>query len=92
MRVPLAPFQEAFHRLEKAGEISAHSLAIRLGWTRRYEGGALRGDSTRVLRYLGLMAQTNGRTGRKTTRTSVNYSTGVKLCRAMGVDPVDVGV
>lgn len=92
MRVPLGPFQEAYHRLERSGEISAHALAMRLGWTRKYSDGSVRGDTTRVLRYLGLRHQTNGKSKRKTTRTHVNYETGVKFCRAMGLDPVDVGV
>jgi hypothetical protein len=85
-RVPVAPFRETFIRLERRGLVSRSSLALQLGWIRRASGSGvgLVGDAGKVNRVLGLKSSE--------PQTTMRYETGVALCRALDIDPVDVGV
>lgn len=84
MRVPRAPFVEAY---ERSG-LPPSEVAKRLGWI---NSGTGMGDSTRVLRALGL--RPDGRNRPTRLRNGyMDYELGVKLCRALDADPVDLGV
>ena len=87
--VPVEPLQEAFRR----SGLTACQLAVRMGWTRNYrKRGYLwnGGDHTRVLRSLGLYEYTS-----KGYRLRQQYMTpekALKFCRALDVDPWEVGL
>lgn len=80
--VPNEPFRIEF---EKRGE-SLSMLARRIGWVSR------RGQpqTSRVARALGLMPDSDVAPGHH--RARIKYETAVTLCRALDLDPVDVGV
>lgn len=86
-RVPLAPFQEAFARSGR----SLRDVAEDLGWL-----VAGRPDERRIARALGLAPMQGSRRADGSrpwmTAESVAYDRAVLLARAIGVDPVDVGV
>lgn len=94
--VPVVLFQERFAQMEAAPRAGNHGrfpkdaatrIAERLGW--RDKHGCL--DSPRVRRALGLRPeQTNA--GRIRLRETVGYETALRLCEAMDIDPVDIGL
>ena len=78
-RIPIGPFQERYLLLRERGE-TADSLAIRAGYTRP------RGDTSRLHRDLGLKAD-----GPR-FRQGVTPKVALRLCEALDLDPVDVGL
>jgi hypothetical protein len=96
-RVPLAPLQEAFAQ----SGLSATALATRLGWMRdkcgklRVDGtyGPSRtiGDNRQVMRKLGLRDHVSG-DRRRFRATTIEYGDALAVCRALNLDPVDVGL
>jgi hypothetical protein len=88
--VSTLPFQILFQQLsdpEREGPLTPSLAAERIG----YRAGK-RSDTSRFLRRLGLADQRDG-TARKTRRQrSVGYRTGLELCRAIDVDPVELGL
>lgn len=89
-RVPLGPLRERFLMLEEDGLMSRTQLARQLGWYRsappsqRARGQHRLPDTSRVSRILGLVP------GRP--KLYIRYSTATVLCRALDVDPVDLGL
>jgi hypothetical protein len=87
--VPVKPFRDAAHRLVNHGS-SWDELARRCGYTRRdtRPGRAcrdgVRGDGSKLKRNLGI--------GAELAKLTVRRETAVKLCDALGLDPVDVGL
>jgi hypothetical protein len=79
--VPNEPFRVEF---ERSGE-SLSVLARRMGWVSK------RGQpqTSRVARSLGLMADPDVGPGHH--RSQIKYETAVKLCRALYLDPYEVG-
>ena len=88
--VSTLPFQVLFQHLsdpEREGPLTTSLAAERIG----YRAGG-RPDTSRLLRRLGLADQRDG-TARQTRRQrSVGYRTGLELCRAIDVDPVELGL
>lgn len=92
--VPVAPLRDKFLELRARGETNGCQIALRLGWTRlvrqkngrRYEAG----DSSRVLRSLGLRGQMSR--GQNIWRERIHADTAARLAEAMGLDPVDIGL
>lgn len=98
--VSVEPFREAFLRLEatpkygRSGETgfsckdAANTVAERLGW---YDRG--RPDGPRVRRVLGLRSYQIGGSSRgaqrMVTRKQITEETALRLCDALGLDPVD---
>jgi hypothetical protein len=84
-RLAVLPFQLLWRDLSrrKGGHLSTTTAALRAGF-RTPDG---RGDTSRFERRLGLRP-----VGGATRNTSVNYETGVTLCRALGRDPVELGL
>lgn len=80
-RVPVEPFREAFER----SDMSATEVALRAGWTSRGrpEGG-------RVTRHLGLRPYRCR--DRWLLVELLAPPTAERLCRALDLDPVDVGL
>jgi hypothetical protein len=90
-RVSTLPFQVLFeHRSNAAREtpITAALAAERIGY-RMADG---RSDTQRLLRRFGLADHRDGRGGRNRWQRSVRYETGVALCRAVEIDPVELGL
>ncbi|MCA1679268.1 MAG: hypothetical protein LC777_10150 [Actinobacteria bacterium] len=88
-RVSTLPFQVLFaQRLSGQGgpRLTATLAAQRMG----YEAGG-RCDTQRLLRRIGLASHSDGH-GRTWRQRSVGYDTGVALCRAVEVDPVELGL
>jgi hypothetical protein len=87
MLVPVAPLREAFER----NGLTSTEVARELGW---YETTPkkVRLDTGRVRRTLGLRSEQTRANRGKGYRQHVRYETALKLARAMGVDPVDVGL
>lgn len=88
-RLDLGPFREAF---ERSG-MTVRELADALEWTRPNAGRSVP-DVERVKVTLGLKyryERTNGVVRHHTNRT-ISYDNAVLLTRAMGLDPVDLGV
>lgn len=86
--VPNEVFRERFLELGEREGLTAAQLGARLGWfnNRRADQGEY-GDTTRVLRALGLRPEAGGE-----ARRFVQYETAVVLARALDLDPVDVGI
>lgn len=90
-RVSTLPFQVLFaHRSGTAreGPLTAALAAERIGY-RMADG---RSDTQRLLRRFGLACHRDGRGGRSRWQRSVRYETGVALCQAVAVDPVELGL
>lgn len=87
-RVSTLPFRVLFLHLSDDGRerpLTRSLAAERVGWS---AGG--RPDTSRLLRRFGL-ADDSDRGGRRRQR-SVGYRTGVALCRAIDLDPVELGL
>lgn len=92
--VPNAVFREAF----KESGLSAYELARRLGYERNFNQRYIRKDgSVSLYRYrrpdiapvkrsLGLQSD------RSRIATQIHYKTALRLCVALNLDPVDVGL
>jgi hypothetical protein len=90
-RVSTLPFQVLFgHRASPTREapLSAALAAERVGY-RTAEG---RSDTQRLRRRAGIARSRDGRSGQARWQRFVNYETGVALCRAVEVDPVELGL
>jgi hypothetical protein len=90
-RVSTLPFQVLF--AHRSGGVGAEALtaavaAERIGY-RMADGHS---DTQRLLRRFGLSCHRDGRGGRSQFQRSVRYETGVALCRAVAVDPVELGL
>ena len=90
-RIDVRPFQQRLLALERDELISRSEVARRLGWFRQApghrretRGAKLVPDTGRVTRLLGLKATQPQR--------SMSYENAVRFCRALDLDPVDVGV
>lgn len=77
-RIPVDALREAFDRSGK----SASSVAREMGW--------IRGDSSRLLRSLGINEYTNG-AGRVHRNTTVDLEEALRIADILGLDPVDIG-
>ena len=87
-RVSTLPFRVLFEHRSRPGRSLTTALAAeRIGY-RMADG---RGDTERLKRRLGL-ASHDGRGGRGYCQRSVRYETGLALCRAVEVDPVELGL
>lgn len=80
----VCPFQAVYAKRLGEGD-SMHAMCYRVGWIRP-DG---RSDQTRLLRILGIRATAGKDRGHK---TRIQYHTAVELCRALNIDPVDMGV
>lgn len=78
--------RERFQRLEKIGEVNAAEVASRCGWETTNKAGRRKPDSSRVVRALGLTPD-NGK-----VRTEVTEEGAELLCRALHLDPWEVGL
>lgn len=78
--------REKYLRLEKIGEINAAEVASRCGWETKLKSGGTKPDSSRVNRTLGITAESG------VHRTEVTEDAAVLLCRALHVDPWEVGL
>lgn len=83
MRVNNAELREAFLN----SPFNAGQVAKSCGWLK----DGVTGDSSRVLRPLGLKAYKNGQ-GMTTTNRNIDYDNALKIAEALGLDPVDVGL
>lgn len=89
--VDVAPLRERFLILRSRDGVSPEEAALRAGWLfGSLVNGVPRGDGTRLLRRLGLLASC-GSSGWTVTRF-VSYETAVVLCDALDVDYTEVGV
>lgn len=87
MRVSNEAFRGKYQDLEVSEDLSLAELAVRLGWlTTDRKTKAKKPDSSRVGRTLGLVAE-NGK-----FRDNVNNDNAILLCRALHIDPIDVGL
>lgn len=80
-RVDLQPFQAAIGQMLEDPDFSWGEICRRLGWV------VEKPDTSRLKRTLGLQD-----TGYGAFNKTVQYETAVKLCEALGLDPVDVGL
>jgi hypothetical protein len=89
-RLAVLPFQLLFDQLShdecEPEPLSLSTAALRAG----FRGPDGRADTSRLERRLGLRP-VPGRRGERLNR-SVNYDTGLALCRALGRDPVELGL
>jgi hypothetical protein len=88
-RLAVLPFQLLWHDLARRnrGHLTTSTAALRAGF-RTADG---RGDTSRFERRLGLRPVGSGGSSAARNR-SVNYETGLTLCRALGRDPVELGL
>ncbi len=90
-RVSTLPFQVLFAQRSSpanSAPLTASLAARRMG----YQAAGGRTDTQRLLRRLGLACHRDGRGGEGRRQRSVRYETGVALCRAVEVDPVELGL
>jgi hypothetical protein len=88
--VSTLPFQVLFQHLsdpEREGPLTPSLAAERIGYT-----AGRRPDTSRLLRRLGLAEQRDGSARKPRRQRSVGYRTGLELCRAIDVDPVELGL
>jgi hypothetical protein len=88
--IDVTPFRERYLILHARDKLPADEVAARLGWWYG-NGHPPRGDGTRLKRRLGLEADKSGR-GHVHVARFVTYDVASDLCRALDIDPVDVGV
>ena len=90
-RISTLPFQVVFAQRSDPGRnpqpLSATQAAERLGW--HWANGIP--DTTRVLRRLGL-ADSDDKKGGRTRQRAVTYDVALALCRALDLEPVEVGL
>ncbi len=93
--VPLEPFRQAFQR----SGLTAGQVAVRMGYVRaREKRGDEYGDATRILRLLNVVRQSNTvKNGKHYGGTfkhddMIRYDVACRLAKALGVDPVDMGI
>jgi hypothetical protein len=90
-RVSTLPFQVLLeYRVNgvNSAALTAAVAAQRAGY--RLADG--RSDTQRLRRRCGIARHRDGRYGRSTKQRTVRYETGVALCRAMAVDPGELGL
>lgn len=88
-RISTLPFQVLFeHRAAGEHALTSAVAAERIG----YRTPAGRGDTERLRRRLGLAPQRDGRGAEGRLQRAVRYETGLALCRAVDVDPVELGL
>jgi hypothetical protein len=90
-RVSTLPFRVLLaHRSEGSGPatVSTATAAQRAG----YRAADGRSDTQRLRRRAGVARHRDGRAGRSRWQRSVRYETGIVLCHAVGVDPVELGL
>jgi hypothetical protein len=92
-RVPARIFQKwwvylADERRPDDCRLSEHVAALRAGYVRA-NGDA---DTARLLRRMGIADNAVTRCGVRSRSSHVNYETALTLCRALGRDPVDLGL
>jgi transcriptional regulator with XRE-family HTH domain len=80
--IPVDPFKRRFKELEERENLTLAEVAGRLGWLSK-KGVP---DTTRIARMLGLTPEQG------TFRSNISYDNACKLCRALHIDYVDVGV
>jgi len=88
-KVDAAPIAEYCLRRVSEGETSSQ-LAMRAGMVKR-QGRHVSGDTSALKRTLGLMNESDRR-GPGHTRQAIQYETAVRIGRASGLDPVDIGI
>jgi hypothetical protein len=89
-RVSTLPFRVVFRHLSDAGRerpLTSSLAAERIGYT-----AAGRPDTSRLERRLGLAGQRDRRAGGARRQRFVGYRTGLELCRAIDLDPVELGL
>jgi hypothetical protein len=89
-RVSTLPFQVLFRQLSDPGRerpLTSSLAAERVGYT-----AAGRPDTSRLERRLGLRGQRDRRGGGARRQRFVGYRTGLELCRAIDLDPVELGL
>lgn len=92
-RLPTRIFQKwwiylADERRPAECRLSEHVAALRAGYVRA-NGDA---DTARLLRRLGIADSAVSCCGARSRSSHVNYETALTLCRALGRDPVDLGL
>jgi hypothetical protein len=89
-RVSTLPFKVLFRHLSDPGRerpLTSSLAAERVGYT-----AAGRPDTSRLERRLGLAGQRDRRAGGARRQRFVGYRTGLELCRAIDLDPVELGL
>jgi hypothetical protein len=89
-RVSTLPFQVLFRQLSDPGRerpLTSSLAAERIGYT-----AAGRPDTSRLERRIGVRGQRDRRAGGARRQRFVGYRTGVELCRAIDLDPVELGL
>lgn len=90
-RVSTLPFQVLF--MQRSSDAHTAPLTATLAAQRMgYQAAGGRVDTQRLLRRLGLACHRDGHAGQGRRQRSVRYETGVALCRAVEVDPVELGL
>lgn len=85
-KVANEPLRRAYLELAADEKVDASKVARRLGWMDRG-----RPDQGRVRRALGL-AEHQSKGGHKSLRKMISFDIAGAMCRAMGLDPIDVGI
>jgi hypothetical protein len=96
--VPVAPFRERFLEMQTRGEMTLSELCIHVGWVyrpapsrlqaERRRPGSIKADTSRASRVLGL----SRRPDCMVHQEHINYEQGVRLMRALGMDPHEAGL
>lgn len=96
--VPNAPFRERFFEMQAQGEITLSQLCVFMGWVyrpsperlraERRRPGSVKADTSLARRALGI----DRHPCRNFDKQYVSYETGLRLCRALGMDPHEAGV
>lgn len=87
--VHVDPFRQRFEELREKEELSLSEVAYRVGWinrpSKKYPEGVP--DTTRVARVLGILPDQSGK-----LRIRISYENAARFCRALHIDPIDIGV
>lgn len=98
--IPVDPIREAVLEAEREG-LSRSEICRRLGWTRerakqpprrRKDKRVPQADTSRLARRLGLLPNKDGNGDYTLVTVTIRYDIAVAIIRAIGRDPVDLGL
>ncbi len=90
-RIPVQPLREILLRRYSEGETWS-SMARRLGWTNPVPRNKnwTKSDSTRLKRLIGIVQYESH--GQYKIRETIKYDTALRVCEALDIDPIYVGL
>ena len=91
-RVPVAPFRERYLYLVQRNEMRPSDLCYWMGWTYRIGGDRCEVENRKRGYVKPNIGYARRVLGINSHQQHVSYEMAERLCRALGLDPVEVGI